>query len=219
MGTLCRTWQEKNPTFEYYRFSVRSAAGFIKHYYKDEVFQAFRHCSHPAMQSDFFRLAYLYKMGGFYADADDICRQSLEPLVSLNAELVLFQEAFLPTLGNNFIGCMPNHNIIRYALDEAVESLLSYSAESAWFTTGPGLITRSFCSQLLPYLAQTDYQGWPRIAVLTTEEINQFVGHGIGLPYKNTPKSWQYQEYKQQKSNIPRPTREGTSQLKTDVSD
>ncbi|MDR9404074.1 MAG: tetratricopeptide repeat protein, partial [Halothece sp. Uz-M2-17] len=203
--TLSRSWQEFNPSFEYLRFSLQSAAAFIKQHYEDHVFRAFRYCRHPAMQADFFRLAYLYKNGGFYADADDFCRQSLDPLIAWNAELILFQEPFIPTIGNNFLGCAPNQPIIGSALDLAVESLLSYSAESAWFITGPCLITRALGSGLLPYLTQTNYQQWPRLVVLTTEEIHQFIGMGIRLPYKNTPKHWHYQAYQQQKTKVTSP--------------
>src|SRR5207302_5191018 len=33
---------------------------------------AFDHCHHPAMRSDYFRLCYILKRGGFYVDADEL---------------------------------------------------------------------------------------------------------------------------------------------------
>jgi hypothetical protein len=52
-------------------FSRITAREFIGDVYPARVLAAFEACGHPAMQSDFFRLAYLYAVGGVYLDADD----------------------------------------------------------------------------------------------------------------------------------------------------
>ena len=52
-------------------FSAEAAGEFIADHYSQRIMQAFESCAHPAMQSDFFRLAYLYAYGGLYIDADN----------------------------------------------------------------------------------------------------------------------------------------------------
>ena len=73
---ICQSWQKFNPDYEHLLFSREQAIAFLKKYYDDKVLQAFANCDQPATEADFFRLAYLNKMGGFYADADDMCLQS-----------------------------------------------------------------------------------------------------------------------------------------------
>ena len=191
---LGQTWVEQHPDYEYKRFSLGEAIAFLQQHYDDDVLQAFRLCSHAATQADFFRLAYLNQMGGFYADADDRCLRSLEELRSSNAELILFQEDFA-CLGNNFLGCVPGQPMIRAAFYQAVDNLLNYSAEWAWSQTGPGLLTSVVCSGLLPYLASSDYRLWPRLWVMTKAELTSFVWVHVQLAYKGTEKSWQSHAY------------------------
>ena len=191
---ICQSWRDRNPEYEYIRFSLKSAVAFIKEHYDRQVVKAFANCDQPATQADFFRLAYLNKMGGFYADADDLCRQSLDMIVNLNPELVVLQEE-LAVLGNNFLGSVPGQTMIRTAFEQAVINLSDYSNESPWFATGPGLITSAVCSGLLPYLTNQDYQLWPRLLVLSQAQLRKIVHQHMPLPYKKTAKSWQNNAY------------------------
>lgn len=193
------SWQKKNPDYGYIRFSQKMAIRFLKAHYGPKVVQAFRYCEHPATQSDLFRLAYLYKMGGFYADADDRCRASLDALVDTHAQFIVYQEPYA-SIGNNFIGCVPKHPIIKTALETAVENLLSYTTEGPWLTTGPGIMTIAVCQELLPYLKEEDYHQWPRLIILTREELGNYVWPHNDLPYKHSEKSWIYATYRHQKN-------------------
>jgi tetratricopeptide (TPR) repeat protein len=192
---VCQSWIDLNPEYEYTRFSLATAIAFLKEHYDEKVLKAFANCDQPATQADLFRLAYLNKMGGFYADADDQCRQSLDILVNLSPELVVLQEVFA-CIGNNFIGCIPGQNMIRIAFDQAVNNLIDYSNESPWFKTGPGLLTSAVCSGLVPYLTYKDYQMWPRIFVLTQAQLKKMINQHIPLAYKRTNKSWQNDAYR-----------------------
>ncbi|MEM9271894.1 MAG: tetratricopeptide repeat protein [Cyanobacteria bacterium P01_F01_bin.143] len=191
---ICQSWRKLNPEYEYIRFSLETAVVFLKEHYEQKVLDAFANCDQPATQADFFRLAYLNKMGGFYADADDLCRQSLDSLVNLNPELVILQEDFA-CIGNNFLGCIPGQSMIRAAFYQAVNSLSRYCNESPWFKTGPGLITSVVCSGLIPYLTYADYQAWPRILVLTQAQLQKIINGHMYLFYKRTNKSWQQNAY------------------------
>ncbi|MEL7418962.1 MAG: tetratricopeptide repeat protein, partial [Cyanobacteria bacterium J06555_3] len=191
---VCQSWIEQNPGYEYIRFSEDEAIAFLHHHYDKRVVNAFNNCDEAATQSDFFRLAYLNQMGGFYADTDDLCRQPLAKIVRLNPELVVLQED-LSCIGNNFIGCIPHQSAIRTAFYQAVNNLNHYCNESPWFKTGPALLTSVICSSLVPYLTYADYQMWPRLLVLSQAEIRKIICPHLFLAYKNTSKSWQRDAY------------------------
>ena len=139
-------------------------------------------------------------MGGFYADADDLCRQSLDAIVNLNPELVILQEE-VACFGNNFLGCIPGQSMIRTAFYQAVNNLAAYCNESPWFKTGPGLLTSVVCSGLVPYLAYQDYQMWPRLLVLTQTELRKIIYEHISLAYTRTDKGWQHKAYQRRIKN------------------
>ncbi len=192
---ICQSWQNFNPEYEYRLFSLDMATAFLEEHYDARVMKAFANCEQPATQADFFRLAYLNQMGGFYADADDLCRQSLDKIVDLKPELVILQEDVV-TIGNNFLGCLPGQAIIRNAFERAVNNLSDYCNESPWSKTGPGLLTSAVCSGLLPYLDYEDYRMWPRLLVLRTEQLKKIVNSHVSLPYKATDKSWSHEASK-----------------------
>ena len=191
---ICQSWSDLNQGYEYTLFNWKTALAFLQKYYDEKVMKAFANCDQPATQADFFRLAYLNKMGGFYADADDLCRQPLDLLVNLRPELVILQEDFA-CIGNNFIGCIPGQNMIRTAFYQAVNNLREYCNESPWFKTGPGLLTSVVASGLVPYLTYTDYQMWPRLLVLSQSQLRKIVNQHLSLAYKRTNKSWQQKAY------------------------
>lgn len=191
---ICQSWLNLNPEYQYIRFSLKTAVAFLEEHYDSKVLKAFANCDQPATQADFFRLAYLNKMGGFYADADDLCRQSLDNIVNLNPELVVLQEDFA-CIGNNFIGCIPGQTMISTAFHKAVNSLSRYCNEGPWFKTGPGLITSVVCSGLLPYLTYDDYQIWPRLLVLSQAQLRKIVNQHMPLAYKRTTKNWRQNAY------------------------
>ena len=192
---ICQSWRDFNPEYEYIRFSLETTVAFLKKHYDSKVLNAFENCDQAATQADFFRLAYLNKMGGFYADADDLCRQSLDIIVNHNPELVILQEDFA-CFGNNFLACIPGQTMIHRAFYQAVNNLSDYCNESPWFKTGPGLITSVVCSGLLPYLSYTDYQVWPRILVLTQTQLRKIINQHVFLHYKRTAKNWQHNSYR-----------------------
>ena len=191
---LSQSWRDLNPEYKYDRFSFDGAMTFLKEHYDHRVLEAFKMCDEPATQADLFRLAYLNKIGGFYADADDCCRKPLDSIIALNPELVVLQEDYAP-IGNNFIGCIPGQETIRTAFDQAVTNLLNYSSNGPWFDTGPALLTCQLCNSLLPYLTNTDYRMWPRLLVLSQSEFRSIITQHIQLPYKRTEKSWKYNAY------------------------
>ncbi len=188
---ICQSWREHNPNYEYKLFSLDQAIAFLQDHYDSKVLQAFNNCHHAATKSDFFRLAYLNQMGGFYADVDDKCLQPLDSLVNSNPELLVAQ-GLRTNIENDFLGCIPGQSMISTAFNQAVDSLIDYCNESPWFKTGPGLITSAVCGGLVPYLTAPDYPDLPRLLVLNQTELRQTVHQHLPLNYKKTNKSWNH---------------------------
>lgn len=97
---------------------------------------------HPAERADIFRLALLWREGGIYIDADDLCLGPVRDFLPEGSTTVMFQE-YHGALANNFIATVPKNAVLKQALTSAVEETLANSATSIWLRTGPGLITRA----------------------------------------------------------------------------
>jgi len=198
---VSQSWIDCNPDYEYTRFSLSTAIAFLEEHYDRHILQAFRSCDQAAAQADFFRLAYLNRFGGFYADMDDMCQKPLDSLIDSGAELIVVQEQ-IACFGNNFLGCIPHQTAIRTAFYQAANNLSAYQNESIWLNTGPGLITSAICSDLIPYLTYTDYRLWSKTLVLSQAQSRQIVNQHIALSYKQSPKGWQQSAYKRRMKTI-----------------
>lgn len=205
VSELMDSWPRVCADFEYRRFSEASARHFLKSHYHASVLRAFNKCHTVPMKADLFRLAYLFREGGVYVDADDYCRHPLDCLGRLDADLILYQETF-GSLGNNFIAVVPGHPVIGDALDYTVRELLESSRSDTWFTTGPGQITRAAARQLRPVmrfnLAESGH--WPRWVILDRHELLSCVSIHIRCNYHRSAKSWKYAEAQQVRLVAPR---------------
>lgn len=74
VGATMKTWSDKTlEGYEYVRFDDERAHAYVKDNYGAEIASLYEYAHHPAMKADMFRIAYLYKEGGTYVDADDEC--------------------------------------------------------------------------------------------------------------------------------------------------
>lgn len=72
VNACINTWRKtENQGIELLLFDKREASDFILDKLGAKFKLAFERCYHPAMQSDFFRLCYIFVEGGCYIDADD----------------------------------------------------------------------------------------------------------------------------------------------------
>jgi hypothetical protein len=150
-------------------FDKLQARDFIDRHLGQRYVRAFEQCYHPAMQSDYFRLCYLFIEGGCYVDADDVYdgdqiqhlfsdgRLKIQPLcydtaTDLMVPPQIFTEpganadSWIFYFNNNPLIAGSNHPLIRRALDEATLSLekdLTNGLPEIQSTTGPGNLTKS----------------------------------------------------------------------------
>ncbi|MCI4683907.1 tetratricopeptide repeat protein [Rhodoblastus acidophilus] len=185
VGALCEAWRASHPTYSYQLFSLRDARRFLSELGFPGALAAFNRAIEPAMKADLFRLAYLFREGGYYIDADD---RFLAPLSTLNTgghDLVLYQEEY-GTAGNNFIGARPGHPAIERALKAAIDAVNRGDHDMVWLATGPGLLTRSIAS----YLAEDVAKHLKTTLILERHELRQAVAIHTLTSHKNTKKHW-----------------------------
>jgi hypothetical protein len=185
---LMQTWVRAHPDYDYRRFDDHAARAYLQAHYPASVSAAYAQATHPAQASDIFRLAYLYREGGYYTDADDRCTGELSSLVPANELLLVYQEQY-GTLGNNFIGCVPGEPVIGRALTLAVESLNRGDMDSIWLATGPGLLTRAFAELLAEQ--GPEWGSWLEARrILDRCQLSQVsLPHNV-VRYKQTSRSW-----------------------------
>jgi hypothetical protein len=169
--------------FNYILFDDKSAERFIARALGRPFAEAFDRCPHPAMRSDYFRLCYIFRLGGFYVDADEVyggrdlrswfrdSRLKVQPLCydTLTDRMVpaeVFRRSqngssdWIFYVNNNPLIAPAFHPVIRLALGRATGLLLSDSDErfDIQSTTGPGNLTRSLVRYALtlgPTVAET----------------------------------------------------------------
>lgn len=131
--------------------------------------QAFEKCYHPAMQSDYFRLCYIFIEGGCYIDTDDVysgfeiqhlfdnSQLKIQPLCydvkthtmvppQTFTKLGEYEASWIFYFNNNPLIACSRHPIIEHALAQATSSLeknLRSGLPEIQSTTGPGNLTKA----------------------------------------------------------------------------
>lgn len=109
--------QELNSDYEYVLFTDYDMRRFIDSHYSEEYGQAYESIIPGAYRSDFFRLLFLYKYGGFYADISLDFKISFDKMTSLfhrgtNFIVPIDNQSSHLCLFNAFMVVGPMHPII-----------------------------------------------------------------------------------------------------------
>lgn len=157
--------------YEYYLYDCVSAKKFIEHNLDKAHSEAFAKCTHPAMQSDYFRLCYISVKGGGYVDTDDVYLGSdidvffrddklkIQPLCydittdSMIPPVIFtegntYEESWIFYFNNNPLIAPPHHIIVDKALEQST-CLLNNSSlppTDIQSITGPGNLSKSIFS-------------------------------------------------------------------------
>ena len=192
---LMSAWRKKNEDFNFVLFDDEKSKSFIFHYYGCDVLASYEACFHPAMKSDLFRLAYIYKMGGIYVDADEKCLVPLRNWAGLDRRCIFVYsiDRSNPYIHNWFFSTPARNPIILDALTMAVERIQSWMAGASmrpylWDVTGPGNMTRA----VVMALSQTHIEpptSTPTIMLLS-ESNYRALASSKHCDYKNTTSNW-----------------------------
>jgi len=180
---VMESWKRENPSFDYELFDYSRAYVYLKVNYGREIGLKFKSIKQPATQADFFRLAYLAKEGGVYVDADDFCRQGIDQFLNKKAEIILLREDF-GAIANNFIACVPQHQIIEKTFDLVLENLSRYNNEGPWFSTGPAVLTSVTADALVKVGSKTG------TVIVDYKEFRSYVFQDCKLNYKLSDTHW-----------------------------
>jgi tetratricopeptide (TPR) repeat protein len=163
ISTQMDRWRDSNRGYDCQVFHRLSAAAYLARYHGTEVQRAFGRIRDPVQSADIFRLAWLAREGGFYADVDTLPHAAVERFVPAGAELIAAQDEY-GAVATNFLGAQPEHPIIVLALRLAVEEINRGDHDMVWLSTGPGLMTRALAQALakhgLEILNQTTIVRW-----------------------------------------------------------
>ena len=187
VSRLLTSWKEMNPDWSYSQFDAEGARLYLAEHYQPAVLLAFSKCSHPAMQADFFRLAYLAQEGGIYIDADERCVLPISKALALGDAEIMVVRNDLFYVFSSPLACVPGNLLISRALNLAISALLAKGEAKGGFDTwrdlGPGLLTRIVGTELLEVARPNSRRA--KIAFLSQQDSWMFCREET-LEYKRT---------------------------------
>lgn len=129
-----------NPDFKQIIFNRDQAYTFLLEHYGYDIATAFKSIKIPAMQSDVFRIAYVYKYGGGYLDSTIGITKSLIPLIS-NKRAVFFRNIIPPhdTIINGVFFATPKNVILKGICQTIFQNLLQKKEGNIIHITGPAV--------------------------------------------------------------------------------
>jgi len=210
VGACIESWTKtEEQGVERLLFDKHQAGDFIRRRLGPRHKQAYDKCYHPAMQSDYFRLCYIFMEGGCYIDADDVFdgaqiqhlfsdgRLKIQPLCydmatnsmvppSVFTEPPADAASWIFYFNNNPLIADSGHPLIERALAQATLSLendVTSGLPEIQSTTGPGNLTRSIYDAVTESgeIEQTLHvlRDWEHIARNTWD-----------LSYRNDSRNW-----------------------------
>jgi hypothetical protein len=210
VGECIDTWRKaEEQGFERHLFDKHQAREFICQSLGQRHKQAYDKCYHPAMQSDYFRLCYIFVEGGCYIDADDVydgaqiqhlfsdSRLKIQPLCydmatnmmvppSIFSKLGANAESWIFYFNNNPLIAGSGHPLIGRALAQAtlyLEKEVPNGLPEIQSTTGPGNLTKS----IFDAVTENNETELNLLVLCDWENIAKTIWH---LSYRNDPRNW-----------------------------
>ena len=210
VGECIETWRKtEEQGVERLLFDKRHARDFIRRKLGPRHKRAYDKCYHPAMQSDYFRLCYIFVEGGCYVDADDVYdgshiqhlfsdgRLKLQPLCYDTATNMMVPPSLFTKPGanaaswifyfnNNPLIAGSGHPLIERALAQATLSLekdVTNGLPEIQSTTGPGNLTKSIFDAVTG-------SGEIEQTLLVLCDWENIARNRWELSYRNDPRNW-----------------------------
>lgn len=210
VGECIETWRKiEDQGFERLLFDKHQAGEFIRTRLGPRHKHAYDKCYHPAMQSDYFRLCYIFVEGGCYIDTDDLYegaqiqhlfsdgRLKVQPLcydmaTNMMVSPALFTkpgvnaESWIFYFNNNPLIACSGHPLISRALIQSTLSLekdVTNGLPEIQSTTGPGNLTKSI------FEAVTESSEIEQTLLILSNWQN-IVKNRWELSYRNDSRNW-----------------------------
>lgn len=162
-------FREANPDLAFVVFDDEEVDAFMAASWGSHpIYDVYRGSQFPQMRADIFRYCLVFERGGYYCDINKAVFTSLTSLATPDThglvayesnECVVFPEPGISEkmqfpeklLGQWAFGFVPEHPILRYAIDAVVEAApfinnrsVKNVRDAVLMTTGPGVFTRAF---------------------------------------------------------------------------
>jgi hypothetical protein len=200
---LMNTWKEKHPDFEYIFWNETE---ITKRGMVFECQDRIDEMEEINGKADIMRWEILYKYGGIFIDADSICIEPLDNLLSLNKAFASYENEAVrgagwstcedvlahkhPLIATGTMAFPMHHNLPKLAIEWIKHNIVSVkkTGKRAWVTVGPGLLTREYFSGV-----------WDDITILPSYYFLPF--HFSGVKYEGHGRVYAYQEWGSTKNN------------------
>jgi glycosyl transferase-like sugar-binding protein len=186
------------PGVSHHLFDQDSAYDFIARHYGPAEAEVFAGCWHPALSSDLFRLCYLYKMGGIYADADSLpAKGTVDFLNRQQGGIFASSATNVPkcVAQNFFLGAGSGSRLIGGFLERVLKNIAAHRNGPIFWISGPAAFTQ--------YLFDAHQSGQTDGLVLFSHNrLRRQVFRQIEADYKLTDRNWRVFEHQRQISDL-----------------
>lgn len=114
------SYHKVNPDFEIRKWGDKEIVQFLKKDFSQKHVDVFNFIPDGEIKADMFRLAVLYKLGGWYADMDITLKQPFDNFVDPNADIVIGGSMTFFMVNPIIFGAKPGQKVILDALDRMV---------------------------------------------------------------------------------------------------
>jgi len=141
------TWHEMNPDYRIQYFDLKLCREYLAEYFHPIFLRAFDCIEAFAGKNNLFRMAVIYREGGWYSDWKQEClKDDLLNILSKDRELVMFEDQWTHgAIQNAFFGAIPQHPLIGVQLKLIFDHIQSddYPVNVYW-TTGVGVFGEAY---------------------------------------------------------------------------
>lgn len=145
---LMDSWRVNNPDYSYHTFDRGQAATFLASEFGSEYRDRFLAMTIPAMQSDYFRVAYILKHGGIYIDAASECFSDITPILKDSIGKTVLMKKWHGRLCNGFIASASGSLFMKNIWDRINKKIDDNNEIDVWSITGPKSYIEAFNSEL-----------------------------------------------------------------------
>ena len=129
-------WLKKNPNLEYTYYTDEDCIKFLSNFYDNSFVEIFNNIKQGVLKCDFFRICYLYIVGGFYADIDMVPLVPFKDFIDNKVRFCSVVDSSRINCFNAFIYSSPRNPILldsillflRYNHKEIVWSIGAFSS-------------------------------------------------------------------------------------------
>ena len=128
LSFLSKSFQKKNPEYEYFLYDDGDCRQLIKENFEPIVLEVYDRIIPGAFKADLWRCCALYVKGGIFCDMDMICMTNFDSII--NGGIDFFAPIDSNSKGahdlyNAFMGSIPGHPILKRCIDTIVDNVIN----------------------------------------------------------------------------------------------